>query len=153
MRQPSQAGGGQAPKAGQQAQSPPGAVQGILLYTAELTWDGRKGMEGEYVLGGHQPHGKRNPRHFQSTPRRIVTAESGLTPARAFLNRRQARFTQRYLAGLRGRQGPAEILTRQGSQPTERPRKATWRDDRGRSGVGSEPSQGEGAHPLALDGK
>ena len=50
---------------------------------------------------------------FRSTPRGIVAAESGFTPARALLNRRQARFAQRLHARPRNSQGPEEILSRE----------------------------------------
>ena len=50
---------------------------------------------------------------FRSTPRGIVAAESGFTPARALLNRRQARFSQTLHVKPRNGQVPEEILTRE----------------------------------------
>ena len=65
---------------------------------------------------------------FQSTPRGIIADESGLTPARALLNRRQARFTQRLYAKPRNGNGQSgdgpEILTRGRSALTTRLRLA-----------------------------
>ena len=56
---------------------------------------------------------------FQSTPLRIVTAESGLTPARALLDHRQAGFTRRLFARPQGGEGP-EILEQRDSVLTAR---------------------------------
>ena len=69
-------------------------VQGTILYASELTWKGQKSVEGEYQLAISRM-GKATLGTFQSTPRGIAAGESGLTPARASLNHRQARFTQR----------------------------------------------------------
>lgn len=57
---------------------------------------------------------------FQSTPLGIVAPESGLTPARAPLNHRQARFTLPLYARPKDGGGPEEILTRERSALTER---------------------------------
>ena len=86
-------------------------VQGTLLYAAELTWNGRRGMEGEYQAAinrmGHASLGV-----FRSTPLGIVTAESALAPARALLDHRQARLALRLLARPEGGDGQEEILGR-----------------------------------------
>ena len=50
---------------------------------------------------------------FRSTPLGIITAESGLTPARALLDHRQAGFAQRLYARPRDGDGPEEILERE----------------------------------------
>ena len=57
---------------------------------------------------------------FRSTPQGIMAAESGLTPARALLDNRQARFSQRIYARPRGGGGPAEILSWEGAAITTR---------------------------------
>ena len=49
---------------------------------------------------------------FRSTPQGILAAESGLTPARALLDHRQARYAQRLLARPQDGGGPEEILER-----------------------------------------
>ena len=51
-------------------------------------------MGGEYQ-GAINRMGRSTLGAFRSTPQGIIAAESGLTPARVLLNRRQARFTQR----------------------------------------------------------
>ena len=82
-----------------------------MLHVAELTWNGGKG---EYQAAIRRK-GRATLGVFQSTLLGIVAAESGLTPARALLDPRQARLTQRLLARPRGqgsRQGPEEILIR-----------------------------------------
>ena len=91
-------------------------VQGTMLYAAVLMWGGQRGIEGEYqqvinrmaqaTLGA-----------FWSTPQGILAAESGLTPARALLDHRQARFAYRLHASGGG---PEEILTREGAIVTTR---------------------------------
>ena len=48
----------------------------------------------------------------QTTPLGIVAAESDLTPARALLDHRQARFALRFMARPRGGGGQVEILER-----------------------------------------
>ena len=60
---------------------------------------------------------------FQSAPQGILAAESGLFPARALLDHRQARFAQRLLARPQGGGGPEEILEREGPEITRRLRK------------------------------
>ena len=61
--------------------------QGTMLYAAELTWSGCKGVEGEY-----QPALNRTRRStlgaFISTPQGILAAGSSLAPARALLDHR-----------------------------------------------------------------
>ena len=61
---------------------------------------------------------------FQSPPLGIVMAESGLTPARALLNHRQARFAQRLYARPADGQGTEEILARERAAVTTRVRAA-----------------------------
>ena len=90
-----------------------------MLYASELTWNGGKGVEKEYQLAINRM-GQDSLGAFRSTPRDIVAAESGFTPARAFLNHRQARFAQRLCARAKGGQGPEEILTRESSPLTSR---------------------------------
>lgn len=62
--------------------------------------------------------GMSTPGAFRSNPRGIVTAQSGLTPARALLDHRQARFTQRLFARPKDGQGLGEILTKERSALT-----------------------------------
>ena len=57
---------------------------------------------------------------FRSTLQGILAAESGLTPARALLDHRQARFTQRLYARPREGGGPEEILARERAALTTR---------------------------------
>lgn len=52
---------------------------------------------------------------FRSTPLGIVAAGSSLTPARALLSHRQARFAYRLHARPKNEEGPKEILTRDGA--------------------------------------
>ena len=59
-----------------------------------------------------------------STPQGILAAESGLTPARALLDHRQASFAHRLLARPRDGGGPEEILTREGAAVTTQVRTA-----------------------------
>ena len=59
--------------------------------------------------------GRVTPGAFQSTPLGIVAAESGLTPARALLNYRQAKFTQWSHARSKDGQGLEGILTKEGA--------------------------------------
>lgn len=79
-----------------------------MLYTSELTWNGKKGAKRE-----HQAATNRMDRAslgaFRSTLLGIVAAESKLTPARALLNLRQARFAQRLLSRPRNQWGPEEV--------------------------------------------
>ena len=75
-------------------------VKGTVLYGAELTWNGKKGVAREYQdainrMGRATPLGA-----FQSMPLGIIAAESGLTPARGLLDHRQAGFTRRLFARL-----------------------------------------------------
>jgi len=82
-----------------------------MLYAAELTWSGQKGIEGEYQRAINRM-ARSTLGAFRSTPQGILAAESGLTPARALLNHRQARFAQRLLARPQDGGGPEEILER-----------------------------------------
>ena len=97
----------------------------------------------------------------QSTPRGIVTAESGFTPARALLDHRRARFAQRLYARPQGGQGPEEILERE-STLTARLKEAAragkggsaekqeldvWRQDSGGE-EGRGPQDGERVGPA-----
>ena len=61
---------------------------------------------------------------FHSTPRGIATGESGITPGRALLNLRQARFAQRLYARPRDADGPEETLAWERSGLTTRLRAA-----------------------------
>ena len=81
-----------------------------------------KGLEGEYQKAVNRM-GRTTLGAFQSTPLGI-TAESGLTPDRALLNHRQARFTQRRYARPGDGGGPGEIPTGERSALTERLRPA-----------------------------
>ena len=66
-------------------------VQGTMLYASELTWNGKKGVEDEYQLAINRMS-RASLGAFPSTPRGIIMAESGFTPARALLDHRRARF-------------------------------------------------------------
>ena len=57
---------------------------------------------------------------IRSTPLETVAAESGLTPAKALLNRQQASFTRRLHTRPQNNRGPEEILERQNSALTTR---------------------------------
>ena len=70
-------------------------------------FDGKKARR-EGVPAGHQPHGTLHAQAFRTTPRVIVAGERGLTPARALLNHRQARFIQRLYARPRDGGGVTE---------------------------------------------
>lgn len=85
-----------------------------MLYATELIWNGGVGDEDEYQRAINRM-GRSTLGVFKSTPLGIVVAESVLTPARALLNHRQAKFTQRLYARPRDGRGPEEILTREGS--------------------------------------
>ena len=98
-------------------------IQGTMLYAAELTWNGGKNIEGEYQKAINRM-GRSTLGAFRSTPQGILAAESGLTPARALLNFRQARFAQRLYARPKDGQGPEEILDREGAALTTRLRAA-----------------------------
>ena len=87
-------------------------MQGTMLYASELTWNGKKGVEDQYQLAINRM-ARSKLGVYQSTPRSIVMAESGLTPARALLDHRRARFAQRFLARPQGGQGPEEIFKRE----------------------------------------
>ena len=52
---------------------------------------------------------------FRSTALGIVMAGGKLTPAKVFLDNRQARYAQRLLARPAGHKGPEEMLSRAGS--------------------------------------
>jgi hypothetical protein len=92
-------------------------VQGTMLYASELTWNGQDKVEGPYQLAINRMARATLGVH-QSTPRGIIMAESGFTPARALLDHRRARFAQRLYARPQGGQGPEEILER--SRPSPR---------------------------------
>ena len=62
-----------------------------MLYAAELTWSGQKGVEGEYQRAINRM-ARAALGAFRSTPQGILAAGSGLTPALALLDHRQARF-------------------------------------------------------------
>ena len=94
-------------------------VQGTMLYGAELTWNVRKGVAREYQ-DAISRMGKATLGAFQLTTLGIVAAESGLTPARALLDHRQASFTRRLFARPQGGEGPEEILERRDSALTTR---------------------------------
>ena len=86
-------------------------VQGTMLYASELTWNGKKGVEEEYQLAINRMS-RASLGAFPSTPRGIIMAESGFTPARALLDHRRARFAQRLIARPQGGRGPEVILDR-----------------------------------------
>ena len=83
-------------------------VQGTVLYTSKLTWNG--GQRG--VPERHWPDGQSHAESVLIGSLGIIIAESGLTPARALLSHRQARFSQRLHARPRDGEGPEGILTR-----------------------------------------
>jgi ribonuclease HI len=99
-------------------------VQGTMLYASELTWKGQKGVEGEYQRAINRM-ARSTLGSFRSTPQGILAAESGLTPARALLNHRQAMFSHRLIARPKDGGGPEEILTREGAELSQRLRTAT----------------------------
>lgn len=86
-------------------------VQGAMLFAAELTWAGQRGVEGEYQRAINRM-ARSTLGAFRSTPQGILAGESGLTPARSLLDYRQARFAQRLLARPQMGGGPEEILER-----------------------------------------
>ena len=94
-----------------------------MLYAAKLTWNEGKNVEGEYQKAINRM-GRSTLGAFRSSPLGIVAAESGLTPARAQLNFRQARFAHRLNARPKDGQGPEEILDRDGAALTMRLRAA-----------------------------
>ena len=90
------------------------------------------GMIGVNSAGG-RPQGKRGDIVLEhrtemrlGPPQGILAAESGLTPARALLDHRQARFAYRLHAKPQARDGggPEEILGRQGTALARRLRAA-----------------------------
>ena len=81
-----------------------------MLYGADLTWNGKKGVAREYQ-DAISRMGRNMLGAAQSTLG-IVVAESGLTPARALLDHRQASFTRRLFTRPQGGEGPEEILER-----------------------------------------
>ena len=86
-------------------------IQGTMLYAAELTWSGQRGVEGEYQRAINRM-AKSTLGAFRSTPTGILAGESGHTPARPLLDYRKARFAQRLLARPQGGGGPEGILER-----------------------------------------
>ena len=86
-------------------------VQGTMLYASELTWNGEKGVEDEYQLAINRMS-RAALGAFPSTPRGIIMAESGFTPAWALLDHWRARFAQHLIARPQEGQGPEEILDR-----------------------------------------
>ena len=89
------------------------------MFGAELTRNGKKGVAREYQDATNRM-GRATLGAFQSTPLGIVAAESGLMPARALLDHRQAGFTRRLFARPQGGEGPEEILERRDSALTTR---------------------------------
>ena len=94
-------------------------VQGTMLYGAELTWNGKKTIAGEYQDAINRM-ARATLGAFRSTPLGILAGESGFTPVRALLDHRQAGFTRRLFARLQGGEGPEEILERRSSALTTR---------------------------------
>ena len=84
---------------------------------------GQSGAEGEYQRAINRM-ARSTLGALRSTPQGILAAESGLTPARALLDRRQASFAYRLLSRPRDGGGPEEILTREGLTVTTRVRTA-----------------------------
>ena len=82
-----------------------------------------RGAEGEYQRAINRM-ARSTLGALRSTPQGILAAESGLTPARALLDHRQASFAYRLLARPRDGGGPEEILTREGAAVTTRVRTA-----------------------------
>ena len=62
-------------------------VQGTMLYASEPTWNGKKEVEREYQLAINRM-GRASLGAFISTPRGIVAAGGGFTPARALSDHR-----------------------------------------------------------------
>ena len=90
-------------------------------------------MEGEYQTVINRM-GRATLGAFQSTPLGIVAAKSALTSARALLDHRQARSSQRFLARPADGGGPEEIPG--GTELAERLRKVTGLGG-GKTGLGS----------------
>lgn len=80
-----------------------------MLYAAGPTRDGHAGVEGELE---YQRVVNRMARStlgaFRPTPLGILATESGLTPAKALLDHRQARFFRQLHARPRNGQGPGK---------------------------------------------
>ena len=72
-------------------------VSGTMLYALELTWNGSRKVEMETQMALNRMW-RASLGVRQTTPLGIVAAESGLTPARALLDHRQARFALRLMA-------------------------------------------------------
>ena len=94
-----------------------------MLYTAGLTWNGKKGVEGAYQQVNRM--GRSTLGGFQSIPLRIVALENGFTPARALLDNRQAGFVRRLHTRLQDGGGAEEVLSRERSALTTRLRAAS----------------------------
>ena len=60
-------------------------VQETMLYASELTWNGQKKVEGPYQLAINRMARSTLGVH-PTTPRGIIMAASGFTPARALLH-------------------------------------------------------------------
>ena len=60
-------------------------VQRTMLYASELTWDGSDKVEGQYQVAINRMARSTLGAHIM-TPRGIIMAESGFTPARALVN-------------------------------------------------------------------
>lgn len=65
------------------------------------------------VPEGDKPDGQGSPGDLRSAPQGIVAAESGHAPAKALLNRRQARFAYRLHSRPKDGEGPEETLDRE----------------------------------------
>ena len=76
-------------------------VQGTVLYASELTWNGQDNVEGPYQLAINRMARATLGVH-QSTPRGIIMAESGFTPARALLDHRRPASRRGFTPGPRG---------------------------------------------------
>ena len=66
-------------------------IHGTQLYEAELSWHGTKTMEKDVQLLTNRM-GRSSLGVRKTTPIGTITAESALSPARALLDHRQARF-------------------------------------------------------------
>ena len=89
-----------------------------------LVPNGQRGVEGEYQRAINRM-ARFTLGASRSTPQGILAAESGLAPARAPLNHRQSRFTQRLLARPQDGSGPEGILETNGAAITRRLKVAT----------------------------
>ena len=94
-------------------------VQGTILYAAELTWSGQKGIGGEYKRAINRM-ARFTLGAFRPITQGILEADSGLASARALLDNRQTRFTQRLYARPKDGGGLEEILSREGAAITTR---------------------------------